>query len=89
MARSIIKKTLFNTEMLAAMVKDAQKNGSLSNVHLLTVCLLAFAGFLRFDELSKLHATDLILDKDKLTIKIWSSKTDQLRKGDKVVIAGV
>ena len=53
------------------------------------MCLLAFAAFLRFDELSKLRLTDLTLDKDKLTIKIRSSKTDQLRKGDEVVIARV
>ena len=89
LARPIIKKTPFNTEMLAAMVNDTHKNGSLSNVRLSTVCLLAFAGFLRFDELSKLRPTDLTLDKDKLTIKIRSSKTDQLRKGDEVVIARV
>ena len=89
LARPIIKKTPFNTEMLAAMVNDTHKNGSLSNVRLSTVCLLAFAGFLRFDELSKLRPTDLTLDKDKLTIKIRSSNTDQLRKGDEVVIARV
>ena len=89
LARPIVKKTPFNTEMLAAMVKDTHKNASLSNVCLSTMCLLAFAGFLRFDELSKLHLTNLMLDSDKLTIKIRSSKTDQLRKGDDVVIARV
>ena len=87
LVRPIVKKTPFNTEILAAMVKDTHKNGSLSNVCLSTVCLLAFAGFLRFDELFKLHPTDLMLDKDELTIKIWSSKIDQLRKGDEIVIA--
>ena len=62
---------------------------TIQNVRLSTMCLLAFPGLLRFDELSKLHLTDLTLDKDKLTIKIWSSKTAQLRKGDEVVIARV
>ena len=70
LVRPIVKKTPFNTEILAAMVKDTHKNGSLSNVCLSTVCLLAFAGLLRFDELSKLRPTDLMLDKNKLTIKI-------------------
>ena len=70
LARPIVKKTPFNTEMLAAIVNDTHKNGTLSNSCLSTVCLLAFVGFLRFDELSKLRLTDLTLDKDKLTIKI-------------------
>lgn len=53
----------------------------------MAVCLLAFAGFLRFDELSKLCPTDLTLDEGKLTIKVQSSKTDQLRKDDEIVIS--
>ena len=40
---------------------------------------LPFAGFLRLDELSKLCLMDLTLDEDKLAIKIWSSKMDQLK----------
>ena len=76
LAKSVTKKTPFNTEMLVAMVEDTHKNGTLSNACLSAVCLLTFAGFLRFDELSKLHPTDLTLDEDKLMIKIRSSKTD-------------
>ena len=75
LARPTTKKAPFNTEILAAMVKDTHKNETLSNVHLSTVCLLTFATFLRFDDLSKLHPADLTLDKDKLTIKVQSSKT--------------
>ena len=69
LARPIVKKTPFNTKMLAAMMNDTHKNGSPSNVHLSSVYLLgvlAFASFLRFDELSKLCLTDLTLEKDKL-----------------------
>ena len=41
------------------MVEDTKKSESLSNVRLTAACLLAFAGFLQFDELSKLHPVDL------------------------------
>ena len=51
----------------------------LSNVYLSNMYLLPFAGFLRLDELSNLCLMDLTLDEDKLTIKIWSSKMDQLK----------
>ena len=77
LARPVTKNTPFNIEMLAAMVDDTRKNETLSNVRLSTVCLLAFAGFLRFDEISKLCLIDLTIDEDKLIIKIRSSKTDQ------------
>ena len=61
------KKALFNIEMLAAMVDDTHKNETLSNVRLSTVCLLAFAEFLRFDEIYKLCPIDLTTD-TKVTI---------------------
>ena len=87
LARPVTKKAPVNIEMLAAMVDDTCKNETLSNVQLSTVCLLAFAGFLRFDKISKLCPIDLTIDEDKLIIKIQSSKTDQWRKGDEVVIS--
>ena len=67
-------------EMLQAMVKDADKNETLTNVRLVTACLLAFAGFLRFDELINIRCCDLVLDQEMLKIHIPRSKTDQLRK---------
>ena len=48
----------------------------------------SIAIFLRFDELSKLHPADLTLDKDKLTIKVQSSKI-KFKKGDEVIILRV
>lgn len=65
LARPIIKKTPFSTEMLAAMVEGTRSNETLPKVRLLAVCLLVFAGFLRFDELSKLCPTNLTLDEGK------------------------
>ena len=72
--------------MLAAMVHDTRKNETLSNVQLSTMCLLTFAEFLRFNEISKLCPIYLTIDKDKLIIKMQSSKTDQC---DEVVILQV
>ena len=41
------------------MVEAAGPTLSLSNVRLLAVCLVAFAGFLRCDELIKLRCKDM------------------------------
>ena len=87
LAKPIRKKEPMTVEMLQAMVKDADKNETLTNVRLVTACLLAFAGFLRFDELVNIRCCDLVLDQKMLKIHIPRSKTDQLRKGDEVLIA--
>ena len=87
LAKPVVKKAPINLEILGAMVSDTNENPTLANTRLTCACLLGFAGFLRFDELSKLQPTDLSIDTEKLTIRIRHSKTDQLRKGDELVIS--
>ena len=79
LAKPIRKKEPMTVEMLQAMVKDADRNETLTNVRLVTACLLAFAGFLRFDELVNIRCCDLVLDQEMLKILIPRRKTDQLR----------
>ena len=69
------------------MVRGVDRNETLTSVCLATACLLAFAGFLRLDELVHIHCCDLTVDEKMLKIQIPRSKTDQLRKGDEVIIA--
>ena len=73
--------------MLEAIVQDAKSSGSLSDLMLLTACLLGFAGFLRFDELINLRPCDFELQADMMSIRIVRSKTDQLCQGDRVLVA--
>ena len=42
---------------------------------------MAFAGFMRCDELLKLHCSDIAFGTESMTITIVSSKTDQYREG--------
>jgi len=46
LARPVVKKEPATVEMLEAIVNDADKSGSLSDLRLATVCLLGFSGFL-------------------------------------------
>lgn len=87
LAKPIVKKTPFTADILKAMVEDTEHNISLANVRLTTFCLLGFSGFLCFDELAKLRPIDLSIDAEKVTLHIRQSKTDQLRKGNEVVIS--
>ena len=87
LAKPIQKKEPITVEMLQAMVEDVDRDGTLANLRLTTACLLAFAGFLRFDELVHIRCCDLNVDEKMVKIRIPRSKTDQLRKGNEVVIA--
>ena len=88
-AKPVQKKAPFTIEMLQAIVQDTKKNNSLANIRLATVCLLAFAGFLRYDELANIRCCDLQLSPSSVTTKIPKSKTDQLRQGNEVLIARI
>ena len=48
---------------------------------------VAFAGFLRWEELLKLRCADMAFNPEGMVIQITSSKTDQYREGASLVIA--
>ena len=73
--------------MLSDMVQACQPNPSLGDLRLMAACLLGFAAFLRYDELSKLRCEDLVFTPKFLQIKIRSSKTDQYHQDDTVLVA--
>ena len=60
---------------------------SLYNTRSVVIFLLAFAAFLRFDELAKLVRSDVKIENDMLKLFIQSSKTDQYRDGAWIVVA--
>ena len=74
----------YDQQKLVASIADLP---SLSEIRLATICLLAFAVFLRFDELEKLRCCDVKFKEGKVEITITSSKTDQFRQGALVPIA--
>ena len=65
----------------------ALKMASLYDIRSVLICLLAFAAFLRFDELAKLVRSDVEIDSEKLQFFIESSKTDKYMAGAWVVVA--
>ena len=77
--------TISQLEHLVASKADPM--ASLCNIRSAVICILAFAAFLRFDELAKLNRSDVVIDCGYLKLFIESSKTDQSRDGAWVVIA--
>ena len=78
--------TISQLELLVASKADPM--ASLYNIRSVVICILAFAAFLRFDELAKLNRSDVVIECTYLKLFIESSKTDQYRDGAWVVIAG-
>ena len=86
-AKPVKKKEPFTAEMLKAIACHAIERDSLADTRLAAACLLAFAGFLRYDEISNIQPCEIKFNADHIFIKIPRSKGDQLRQGDEVVIA--
>ena len=86
-SKPLQKRKPMTAEMLADMVQDANRQPSLSNLRLTTLSLLAFAGFLRFDEVIHIRACDVEILEDMARILLPRSKTDQFRQGHEVLIA--
>ena len=88
LAHHTCKKEPITVAQLEQLVNSkALSMASLYDIRSVLICLLAFAAFLRFDELAKLVRSDVEIDSEKLQLFIESSKTDKYRDGAWVVVA--
>ena len=87
LAKPKVKKEPVTVEMLTALVQSLGVSPSLSELRLAATCLLAFAAFLRYDEIAKLRCCDITFSGGNMAVHILSSKTDQYRQGDTVLVA--
>ena len=82
------KKEPITPEILKNLVERfAPREASLSSIRVVTICLIGFAGFLRFNEIASLKETDVHLFLDHVELFIESSKTNQYRDGAWIIIA--
>ena len=86
LAKPKVRKEPVTADMLKAMVEAAGSAPSLTEVRLLAVCLVAFAGFMRCDELIRLRCKDITFNAEGMIINIVSSKTP-VQGGSSLVIA--
>lgn len=69
---------------LCDMFKDSS---DLIDIRDITMILLSFAGFLRYDEVSSLKCNDIVIHENHFVLFIAKSKTDQYRNGNEILIA--
>ena len=87
LSRAVVKKEPITIKILNDMYDRLYQYGNLKNQRSICACLLAYAGFLRSEELLKIRRSDLVFENSHLAIFIESSKTDQYRDGAWVLIA--
>ena len=64
---------------MAQLVERFAEEADLDNLRIVTICLVAFAGFLRFNETSALKESDLKIYEEHMKLFIESSKTPAKR----------
>ena len=80
----VIKKDAINTEMLIEICDLFKANSDLLTLRDLSMILIGFAGFLRFDELVELRCCDVGFKENFLSVQIRKSKTDVYRSGNEI-----
>lgn len=82
------KKEPVTPEAIQLLVsKYGSSSASLSDLRVLTLCLLGYAGFFRFNELVQLRRCDFQFEDSFMRVFVHRSKTDVYRDGAWVVIA--
>ena len=87
-AQPVCKKEPITPEILKSLVSIfGTKNSSLADLRIASMCLLSFAGFLRFSELVNIRRSHITFHKSHLSLFIPKSKTDVLHRGNEVLIS--
>ena len=69
LACATTKKEPITPDIISTLVpRFGQQDASLADIHTLSVCLLGFAGFSRFDELAKIYKSDIVMYKEHMEI---------------------
>ena len=63
------------------------ETSSLFDIRILTIIVLGFAGFLRFNEIANLKRSDIVIYNTHTAIFLEKSKTDKYREGSWVLIS--
>jgi integrase len=81
-----VRKDPINSDMLIELCNMYRHSHDVSIVRDLTMIVLGFSAFLRFDELSSLQCSDLHFYDDHFKIVIQKSKTDVYRHVDEILV---
>ena len=81
------KSPILPEHLLALVSRFAGPSASLSNIRDVALCLIGFAGFLRFNKICNLKWCHITFHDSHLSVFLPRSKTDHLHVGSTVLIA--
>ena len=84
--KPITKKDIVDSEILVKLCDKYKHSSDLLILRDLTMILLCFSGFLRYDEVSSLKVKDIKYFDAHFSVNIEKSKTDQYRLGNEILI---
>ena len=87
LSKPVQKKEPITSDILKTILWKQYPINNLQKLRICCLLLLGYAGFLRFNELAQIRASNLKFSNSHLEILIESSKTDIYRQGHTVVIA--
>ncbi|KAK3104500.1 hypothetical protein FSP39_003510 [Pinctada imbricata] len=87
LSRPVVKKEPITPDILCKLVERFGMSDNLYDKRIVTMCLIGYASFMRFSELSSIRISDLDLSDNKVSIFIEKSKTDKYRDGSWIHIA--
>lgn len=85
--KPVVKKDPVTSDIILELCKINEFENDLLIVRDLTMILIGYAGFLRFDELSSITCRDVKIFDDHISIFLPRSKTDQYRQGNEILIS--
>lgn len=86
-SKPIVKKDIVSSEHLVTLCNMFADSTDVIVLRDLSIILLSYAGFLRFDEVSNLRCNDVFICDNHIKLYIRKSKTDIYRKGNEVLIS--
>lgn len=86
-SRPRTKKDIISSDHLKELCNMFSDSSDVIVLRDLTMILLSYAGFLRFDEVSNLRRNDISIKSEYLSLSIKKSKTDIYRGGKEVLIS--
>ena len=86
LSKPVKKKEPITSDILKTILRKQYPIDNLQKLRICCLLLLGYAGFLRFNELAQIRASNLKISDSHLVILIERSKTDIYRQGHTVVI---
>ena len=82
-----VKSPISTLNLVRLCNKFSSPGANLKDLRIASICLLAFTGFLRYDEFSKILVTDVKFFDSHLTVFVEKSKTDVYRDGVQIYVS--